>query len=150
MTTSMRWKANCWHNAPMEIFFGTLKTKIMHHFRFTTREQARQVVFEYIEVYYNCIRRHAKIGNQAPATSLTSLCQQTTICGIIQMTCPSTKSDSAQRGAAGRQMLWNIQRRLGAGDCSFEHAHQQSLSSANGSDWIIEGMVKRRSVRFRS
>jgi tripartite-type tricarboxylate transporter receptor subunit TctC len=51
----------------MESFFGTLKTESLHHYRFTTREQARQVVFEYIEVFYNRIRRHAKIGNQVPA-----------------------------------------------------------------------------------
>ena len=54
-------------NAPMESFFGTLKTESLHHYRFATREQARQVIFEYIEVFYNRIRRHAKIGNQAPA-----------------------------------------------------------------------------------
>eukprot|EP01036_Dinobryon_divergens_P038120 gene38120-49985_t len=59
-------RGNCWDNAPMESFFGTLKTESLHHYRFTTREQARQVVFEYIEVFYNRIRRHAKIGNQQP------------------------------------------------------------------------------------
>ena len=67
MQTSMSRKGNCWDNAPMESFFGTLKTESLHHYRFATREQARQVVFEYIEVFYNRIRRHAKIGNQAPA-----------------------------------------------------------------------------------
>ena len=67
MKTSMSRKGNCWDNAPMESFFGTLKTESLHHYRFATREQARQVVFEYIEVFYNRIRRHAKIGNQAPA-----------------------------------------------------------------------------------
>ena len=67
MQTSMSRKGNCWDNAPMESFFGTLKTESLHHYRFTTREQARQVVFEYIEVFYNRIRRHAKIGNQIPA-----------------------------------------------------------------------------------
>ena len=51
----------------MESFFGTLKTESLHHYRFTSCEQARQVVFEYIEVFYNRIRRHAKIGNQVPA-----------------------------------------------------------------------------------
>ena len=67
MKTSMSRKGNCWDNAPMESFFGTLKTESLHHYRFATREQARQVVFEYIEVFYNRIRRHAKIGNQVPA-----------------------------------------------------------------------------------
>ena len=67
MQTSMSRKGNCWDNAPMESFFGTLKTESLHHYRFTSREQAQQVVFEYIEVFYNRIRRHAKISNQIPA-----------------------------------------------------------------------------------
>jgi putative transposase len=67
MTSSMSRKGNCWDNAPMESFFGTLKTESLHHYRFATREEARRVVFEYIEVFYNQIRRHAKISNQSPA-----------------------------------------------------------------------------------
>ncbi len=51
----------------MESFFGTLKTESLHHYRFTTREEAKLVVFEYIEVFYNRIRRHTKINNTAPA-----------------------------------------------------------------------------------
>jgi len=59
----------------MESFFGTLKTESLHHYRFATREEARRVVFEYIEVFYatkevplgdNRIRRHEKINNQSP------------------------------------------------------------------------------------
>ena len=71
MTTSMSRKGNCWDNAPMEGFFGTLKTESLHHYRFATREQAKQVVFEYIEVFYNRIRRHEKIGNQILADFAT-------------------------------------------------------------------------------
>ena len=67
MKTSMSRKGNCWDNAPMESFFGTLKTECLHRYRFSTREQTRQTVFEYIEVFYNRIRRHAKLDNQAPA-----------------------------------------------------------------------------------
>jgi len=67
MKTSMSRKGDCWDNAPMESFFGTLKTECLHHFKFKTRDQARQVVFDYIEVFYNRIRRHATIQNQAPA-----------------------------------------------------------------------------------
>ena len=67
MKTSMSRKGNCWDNAPMESFFGTLKTESLHHYRFATREQARRVAFEYIEVFYNRIRRHAKISDQIPA-----------------------------------------------------------------------------------
>ena len=60
-------KGDCWDNAPMESFFGTLKTECLHHYKFKTRDQARQVVFDYIEVFYNRIRRHATIQNQVPA-----------------------------------------------------------------------------------
>ena len=67
METSMSRKGNCRDNAPMESFFGTIKTESLHHYRFETREQAKQVVFEYIEVFYNRRRRHAKIGNQIPS-----------------------------------------------------------------------------------
>jgi putative transposase len=67
MQTSMSRKGNCWDNAPMESFFGTLKTESLHHYCFRTREQARRIIFEYIEVFYNRIRRHAKINNQSPA-----------------------------------------------------------------------------------
>ncbi len=65
--TSMSRKGNCWDNAPMESFFGTIKTESLHHYRFKTRENAKRVIFKYIEVFYNRIRRHAKIGNQIPA-----------------------------------------------------------------------------------
>ena len=51
----------------MESFFGTLKTERLHHDRFATPEHARQICFEYIEVFYNRIRRHAKISHQIPA-----------------------------------------------------------------------------------
>ncbi len=67
MQTSMSRRGNCWDNAPMESFFGTLKTESLHHYRFATREAARRVIFDYIEVFYNQIRRHAKIGYLAPA-----------------------------------------------------------------------------------
>ena len=50
----------------MERFFGTLKTECLHHYRFKTRDHARQVVFVYIEVFYYRIRRHATIQNHAP------------------------------------------------------------------------------------
>jgi len=67
MQTSMSHKGDCWDNAPMESFFGTLKTECLHHYKFKTREEAKRVTFEYIEVFYNRIRRHAKINNQIPA-----------------------------------------------------------------------------------
>ena len=54
-------------NSSLKSFFATIKTESLHHYRFKTREHAKRVIFEYIEVFYNRIRRHAKIDNQIPA-----------------------------------------------------------------------------------
>lgn len=67
MVASMSRKGNCWDNAPMESFFATLKTECVYQTRFATREQAKRTIFEYVEVFYNRIRRHAKLGNISPA-----------------------------------------------------------------------------------
>jgi len=64
---SMSRKGNCWDNAPAESFFNTLKTELVHGCRFQSRNQAKQEIFEYIEVFYNRQRRHSSIGYQAPA-----------------------------------------------------------------------------------
>ena len=66
MTCSMSRKGNCWDNAPMESFFATLKKELVHQERYATREEARQSLFEYIEVFYNRVRRHSAIGYQSP------------------------------------------------------------------------------------
>src|SRR3954453_20748794 len=50
---SMSRKGNCWDNAPMESFFHTLKTELVHHRDYLTRDEARRDIFEYIEVFYN-------------------------------------------------------------------------------------------------
>ncbi len=51
-------KGNCWDNAVAESFFHTLKTECVYLETFDTREQAQDVIFEYIEVFYNRQRRH--------------------------------------------------------------------------------------------
>ena len=48
MQASMSRKGNCWDNAPMESFWGALKTELVHHRRFSTREQAQREITEYI------------------------------------------------------------------------------------------------------
>jgi transposase InsO family protein len=50
---SMSRKGNCWDNAVSESFFHTLKTELIHQKTFQTRAQAKQTIFEYIEVFYN-------------------------------------------------------------------------------------------------
>ena len=77
MQTSMSRKGDCWDNAPMESFFGTLKTECLHHYKFKTRDEAKRVTFEYIEVFYNRVRRHAKLKNQIPAKFAKTYMQNT-------------------------------------------------------------------------
>jgi putative transposase len=64
---SMSKKGDCWDNAPMESFFHSLKTELVMHCDYKTREEARASVFEYIEVFYNRQRRHSTIGYVCPA-----------------------------------------------------------------------------------
>ena len=63
---SMSRRGNCYDNAVTESFFGTLKTELVHHERYATREVARQSLFEYIEVFYNRQRRHSSLGYVSP------------------------------------------------------------------------------------
>jgi putative transposase len=67
ITCSMSHKGNCWDNAPMESFFATLKKELVHHEEYPTRQEARQSLFEYIEVFYNRVRRHSALGYQSPS-----------------------------------------------------------------------------------
>jgi transposase InsO family protein len=67
ITCSMSRKGNCWDNAPMESFFATLKKELVHHEHYRTHAQARQSLFEYIEVFYNRQRSHSALGYQSPA-----------------------------------------------------------------------------------
>jgi transposase InsO family protein len=63
---SMSRKGNCWDNAPMESFFGTLKTELVHHREYPDRDTARRDLFAYIEGYYNRRRIHSAIGYITP------------------------------------------------------------------------------------
>jgi putative transposase len=67
MTPSMSRKGNCWDNAPMESFWGLLKNELVRHRRFTSREQAKQEITEYIEIFYNRMRKQARLGYLSPA-----------------------------------------------------------------------------------
>lgn len=64
---SMSRKGNCWDNAVVESFFHTLKVEQVHHRRYLTRDEARQDIFEWIEVFYNRQRRHSTLGYRSPA-----------------------------------------------------------------------------------
>jgi putative transposase len=66
MKASMSRSGNCYDNAFMESFFGTLKTEWVHERRYRTRQEARLSIFEYVEVFYNRIRRHSALGYRSP------------------------------------------------------------------------------------
>ena len=66
LRASMSRKGDCYDNAPMESFFHTLKTELVHHRHYATRAEAARDLFAYIEGFYNRIRRHSAIGYISP------------------------------------------------------------------------------------
>ncbi|CAM3887658.1 IS3 family transposase [Pontibacter korlensis] len=69
-------KGNCWDNAVAESFFKTMKTEMVYHHRFATRQEAGLAVFEYIEGFYNRKRRHSALGYLTPSQVEEELYQQ--------------------------------------------------------------------------
>ena len=67
MLCSMSRKGDCWDNAVMESFYRSLKTELVYQRTYSTREQARREIFEYIEVFYNRRRIHSYLGYLSPA-----------------------------------------------------------------------------------
>ena len=63
---SMSRRANCWDNAVMESFWGTLKNEWVHHQKYKTRAEAKTDIFEYIEGFYNTVRLHSTLGYLSP------------------------------------------------------------------------------------
>ena len=66
MVCSMSRTGDCWDNAPMESFFGSLKTESLHRYKFKTRNEARREIFDYVEVFYNRKRSHSALGFTSP------------------------------------------------------------------------------------
>ena len=66
VSVSMSRTGNCYDNAAVESFWGTLKTEMVYHQRLATKAQARAAVFEYFEGFYNRRRLHAAIGYVSP------------------------------------------------------------------------------------
>lgn len=65
---SMSQKGDCYDNALMESFFGTLKEECVERQTYQTRAEARNSVFEYITVFYNRQRRHSSLNYVSPVT----------------------------------------------------------------------------------
>jgi len=70
MRVSMSGKGNCFDNAPMESFWGVLKSELVHHRRYKTRAEAIREITEYIEIFYNRQRRQQCLGFLSPAAFL--------------------------------------------------------------------------------
>jgi transposase InsO family protein len=67
MRASMSRKGDYLDNAPMESFFHTLKTELVHHRKYATRADAQRDLFAFIEGFYNRMRLHSAIGYISPA-----------------------------------------------------------------------------------
>jgi putative transposase len=76
MKVSMSRKGNCYDNAPMESFWGTLKNELIYHQRYATREQAIREITEYIEIFYNRQRIQARLGYLSPAAYEQEYCRK--------------------------------------------------------------------------
>jgi transposase InsO family protein len=63
---SMSRKGNCWDNAPMEWFFSRLKVELIYADKYKTVAESKSAIFEYIEVFYNRLRRHSALGYVSP------------------------------------------------------------------------------------
>lgn len=67
ITPSMSGRGNCYDNAPVESFFGTLKAELVNHALYRTRQEAMRDIFFYLEGFYNRSRRHTALGYLSPA-----------------------------------------------------------------------------------
>ena len=65
VTQSMSRKGNCWDNAVAESFFKTIKTELIYHHKYKTRMEAELQIFEYIETWYNRVRRHSTLNGKS-------------------------------------------------------------------------------------
>ena len=76
ITRSISRKGNCWDNAVAESFFKTLKAECVYQHKFTDKEQAALIVFEYIETWYHRKRLHSALGYLSPEEFGRSLNKQ--------------------------------------------------------------------------
>lgn len=67
MLASMSHKGNCYDNASMENFWGSLTYELIHYQRYATKADAEAAIKKYIEIFYNRQRRHSRLGYVSPA-----------------------------------------------------------------------------------
>ena len=73
MLASMSCKGNCYDNASLESFWESLKNELIHHQRSATKTNAEAAIKEYLEIFYNCQRRHSRLGYVSPAQFAESI-----------------------------------------------------------------------------
>lgn len=66
LSPSMSRRGNCWDNAVAESFFSSLKSELVKKRIYATREQAKSEIFDYIEGFYNRVRRHKHLQQLSP------------------------------------------------------------------------------------
>jgi putative transposase len=66
LTPSMSRRGNCYDNAVAESFFSSLKKERIRRKIYSTREEAKSAIFDYIEVFYNRKRRHSHLDQMSP------------------------------------------------------------------------------------
>jgi transposase InsO family protein len=66
ISVSMSRTGNCWDNAVAESFFATLKNELVHRRQWSSRDELRSAVFEYVEVFYNRRRMHSSLDYRTP------------------------------------------------------------------------------------
>ena len=76
LRASMSRRGNCYDNAPMESFWGSLKNELVHHHRYGSRIEAEASIREYIEIFYNRQRRHSRLGYVSPAVFAQNFSKQ--------------------------------------------------------------------------
>jgi putative transposase len=77
VVVSMSRVGDCYDNAAMESFFSTLKGECVERHRFSSRREARQTIFEYIECFYNRVRRHSTLKSMSPEAYEQQMCRLT-------------------------------------------------------------------------
>ena len=77
MMGSMSRKGNCWDNAPTESGFGRFKNERVQGIRYGRHAEVKDMIFEYIEVFYNRKRLHSSLGYQTPTGFLEQWIKQT-------------------------------------------------------------------------
>ena len=89
-------KGNCWDNAVAESFFATMKKELVRSHVFATRSEARDAVFEYIEVFYIRQRSHSLIGYVTPEEF--EPCVNNKDVAVVLASCPADRIN--YRGAS--------------------------------------------------